>query len=240
MTKPVLIIKTGSTFDHTRARYGDFEDWVVASLPKDASVVICDAMREEPLPEPQHICGAIVTGSHAMVTDPPSWLGAVSTWLRSAHQQTALLGICFGHQLLAMTLGGDAGFHPQGPEVGCLDVTLTEHGLNDPLLGTLPKAFAAHLTHHQSALRLPAGAVVLAANNHEAHQAFRLGSQTWGVQFHPEFNEAAMADYIEAQRDVLTQHGANADALLAAIVPSPATALLARFYQLAKSPPIKD
>lgn len=239
MTKPLLIIKTGSTFDHTRARLGDFEDWVAASLPKDASVVICDAMREEKLPEPLSVCGAIITGSHAMVTENPAWLTPVKAWLQSAHPQIPLFGICFGHQLLAATLGGEAGFHPKGPEIGCFDVTLTEHGQNDQLLGTLPNAFAAHLTHHQSALRLPSDAVVLAANSHEAHQAFRLGSHTWGVQFHPEFNEAAMTDYIEAQRDVITQHGANAEALLGAITPSPATALLARFYQLTKSQPIK-
>lgn len=232
MTKPLLIIKTGATFEHTRARRGDFEDWITAALPKGTHSTVCNVLQGETLPGPFEVCGAVITGSHAMVTDNPAWLAPVKTWLQSAHQQIPLLGICFGHQLLATTLGGEAGFHPRGPEIGSFAVTLTAEGQADSLLGALPGTFTAHLTHHQSALRLPPAATVLARNRHEPHQAFRLGQCTWGVQFHPEFNEAAMADYIEAQRGVLAKHHADADVLLGNIQASPATTLLAAFYGL--------
>lgn len=231
MTKPLLIIKTGATFEPTRALRGDFEDWITTALPEGAQSVVCNVLQGETLPEPFDVCGAVITGSHAMVTDNPAWLHPVKNWLQSAHQHLPLLGICFGHQLLAATLGGEAGFHPSGPEVGSFAVTLTEHGQTDPILGALPSTFTAHLTHHQSALRLPPAATVLATNDHEPHQAFRLGESTWGVQFHPEFNEAVMADYIEAQRGVLAEHQADADTLLASIQVSPAARLLAEFYR---------
>ena len=235
MTKPLLIIKTGATFEHTRTHQGDFEDWITAALPEGANSTVCNVLQGETLPGPFEVCGAVITGSHAMVTDNPAWLAPVKTWLQSAHQQLPLLGICFGHQLLAATLGGEAGFHPRGPEIGSFAVTLTEHGQTDPLLSTLPSTFTAHLTHHQSALRLPPAAKVLATNSHEPHQAFRLGQCTWGVQFHPEFNEAVMADYIEAQRGVLAEHKVDADILLGGIQASPAGKLLAGFYELCAS-----
>jgi GMP synthase (glutamine-hydrolysing) len=48
----------------------------------------------------------------------------------------------------------------------------------------------------------------------EAHQAFAVGENAWGLQFHPEFDAATVACCIEESRDVLTQRGRNPDSLL--------------------------
>src|SRR5690625_6734079 len=81
-----------------------------------------------------------------------------------------MLGVCYGHQLMAAAFGGHVDFHPEGRESGTLAVRLTETGRADALLGTLPERFYAHLTHAQSVLEAPSDAQVLAFNDHDANQ----------------------------------------------------------------------
>ena len=87
--------------------------------PIGLPVVVLDPRRGDTLPPPAQISGAVVTGSHAMVSHREPWSEATGAWLAQlvAHG-TPLLGICFGHQLLAHALGGEAGNHPGGPEIG--------------------------------------------------------------------------------------------------------------------------
>jgi GMP synthase (glutamine-hydrolysing) len=176
--------------------------------------------------------GAIITGSPAMVTDQAGWMQSLAVWIREAVDRAIpLLGVCFGHQLLAEAMGGCVDYHPEGREIGTVAIELTESGKRDPLLGCLPDMFTAHVTHAQSVLRLPADAVLLAANAYEAHQAFRAGECAWGVQFHPEFSADIMRGYIDERAAVLHAQGRDVAALTAAIAETEAAnTLLKRFY----------
>src|SRR5690625_7156962 len=89
-----------------------------------------------------------------------------------------MLGVCYGHQLMAAAFGGHVDFHPEGRESGTLAVRLTETGRADALLRTLPERFYAHLTHAQSVLEAPSHAQVLAFNDHDANPAPRHGPRT--------------------------------------------------------------
>jgi GMP synthase (glutamine-hydrolysing) len=153
--RPLAIIKVGETFDAMRERRGDFEHWMAAGLGDTRlPVLVLDPRRGDTLPSPTEISGAIVTGSHAMASHREPWSEATGAWLAQlvAHA-TPVLGICFGHQLLADALGGEAGDHPQGMEIGTVDVELR------PGPPTMPSWAAcrrrAHVVHRQSALRLP-------------------------------------------------------------------------------------
>ncbi|MEZ5645365.1 MAG: glutamine amidotransferase [Burkholderiaceae bacterium] len=233
---PILIIKTGSTHAPLRERLGDFEDWIAAGLQSGgAATVVHDARGSGSLPAPDRLAGAVITGSHSMVSDREPWSEALLPWLQSAvRQDLPLLGICYGHQLLAHALGGEVGHHPAGVEIGTVVVNGLAAATTDPLLGTLPASFDAQAVHWQSVRRLPPGAIALARNAHDAHHAFRVGRHTWGVQFHPEFSDEAMRSYLERMENRLKDEGLDAAAISTAVRVTPeAASLLPHFARLA-------
>jgi len=235
---PLVIVKLGDTHEALRARRGDFENWIAAGLDTQTlPILVVDPRRGDALPAPDSLSGVVLTGSHAMVSHREPWSERTGEWLaRLVAQDTPVLGICYGHQLLAHALGGEAGDHPQGMEIGTVTVTLDEAAATDPLLGGLPAEFQAHVVHRQSALRLPAGAVRLAGNAHEPVQAFRVGANAWGVQFHPEFDAEAMRGYIDLLADDLKSGGADPAALRDGVGRTDAAAgLLGRFARIVEA-----
>ncbi len=94
---------------------------------------------------------------------------------------------CFGFQLMVKALGGNIVYDQEGMEVGTYDLTLTEAGREDELLGALPCQFRAQLGRKDRAERLPAGCVNLAFSERSPFQAMRIpGKLIWATQFHPE------------------------------------------------------
>jgi GMP synthase (glutamine-hydrolysing) len=228
----LALLKVGNSFPVTVARFGDFEDWTARGIGiMRTSVRTVSAHLPGPLPPFGQLAGVVVMGSHAMVSDREEWSERTACWVREVVQRgIPFLGICFGHQLLAHAMGGEVGFHPKGPEVGTRQIQLTPAAAGDPLFSSLPSVFLGHTTHSQTVLRLPLGTTVLARNAHEPHHAIRLGDCAWGVQFHPEFNEAVMRDYVDEQAESLREHGWDPVALHEAVCPTPESAGLLRHF----------
>ena len=177
----------------------------------------------------------MLTGSHHMVSDREPWSEALVPWLQAAvGAGTPVLGICYGHQLLAHALGGEVAHHPEGVEIGTVTVERHAASASDPLLGGLPARFCAQAVHWQSVRRLPPEAVLLAGSAHEAHHAFRIGERAWGVQFHPEFSDEALRAYLDGLGPTLAKEGLDAAQIAAALRPTPeAASVLPRFAKLA-------
>ena len=239
MTVPFLILETGQPVASMR-RHGSFAHWirVAAGLARDDAVFV-DVQRGEPLPSREGFAGVIVTGSAAMVTDRHGWSEASAGWLRdAAHAGTPLLGICYGHQLLAHALGGEVGDNPAGREMGTVCLQLAAPAQEDPLFAGLPARFPAQATHLQSVLRLPEGATVLASSAQDATHAFRWGERAWGVQFHPEFSTTHMRGYIRAREDALAREGHCGKRLAREVSAAPhARRVLRRFVRHARRHP---
>jgi GMP synthase (glutamine-hydrolysing) len=230
--KKLLIIKTGGTFDEYAAEQGDLEHWTARGMELDTGQWECvDVQAGERLPAPAGYIGCAITGSHDMVTDNARWIRDASAWVSKAvDARLPMLGICFGHQLMADALGGKAGYHPNGLEIGTAIVTRTEASDNDPLFSTLPKVFPGHVTHSQTALAIPPGAALLATGSHDPHQAFRVGENAWGVQFHPEFDVAAILHYIDLREETIAEQGLDVDAVRKTVKETPESAsILKRF-----------
>lgn len=233
--RPLLILKTGQTLPPLRVSGEDFEDWIIRGMAIGSDrVVVINAFLDEALPDLNTISGMIVTGSPAMVTERAPWSERCAAYMRDAVQNDVpVLGICYGHQLLAHACGGLVDYHPEGREIGTVEIVNTSAVQQDPLFSVMPPNFLGHTTHSQSVLRLPANAVLLASSAHDINQAFRLGDNAWGLQFHPEFDAQIMRGYVRERRDVLLAEGYDVNRLIESVSETPeATHLLKDFARL--------
>lgn len=100
-------------------------------------------------------------------------------------QEIPYLGICLGGQLLAKTMGGKVSKNAI-EEFGPHEIALTDAGKKDPLFAGFPARFPFCQWHADTFSTLPPDAVLLAEGNACKHQAFRYGTNAYGLQFHPE------------------------------------------------------
>ncbi|WP_013321105.1 glutamine amidotransferase [Gloeothece verrucosa] len=235
MTKPILIIKTGKTLTSIPAEKGDFEDWIISKMGiSRQETIIAEVYKTFALPNFDEISGVVITGSSSMVTDHHDWSEKTAAWLVDAvRQELPILGICYGHQLLAYALGGEVGKNPKGCEFGTVDIDLDEKAAQDPLLRGLPSTIKAHICHQQSVLKLPDHAIVLASSEKDPYQAFKIGEVVWGVQFHPEFDPEISREYINFDRENLIKEQQDPDKLIEQITDTPySNTILKRFFKV--------
>ena len=212
----LFILKVGSALPALVSKRGDFEDWIRfgMNIDQDAHVVV-DVPRGSPLPEYDLAAGVVITGSHAMVTEHQAWSERIAGWLPGAvASEIPVLGICYGHQLLAYALGGEVGDNPNGREYGTVEINFNDSVRGDALLGGLPTPIKAQTGHTQTVLRLPKAARRLANSERDRNQSFIVGNCAWGVQFHPEFDVEIMREYIHHNRQILRAEGQDPGELI--------------------------
>jgi GMP synthase (glutamine-hydrolysing) len=217
----VLVVQAGSADPAVRARFGDYPDWFARHLAPQVELRVVRPY-EEPLPAALGFDGILVTGSPRSVLDREPWMADTGGYLLQAARDRPVLGVCFGHQLLADALGGRVERNPRGREAGTSEVELTEAGRRDPLFASLPDRFAAQQTHADHVPALPPAATLLATNAFSPVQAFGAGEVLRAVQFHPEMDEERSRWLNQnRQRALDEQAPGGARAVLDSIRPSP-------------------
>ena len=145
------------------------------------------------------------------------WLPACESLLRKAvRHRVPTLGICLGAQLLAVAHGGTVAPAADGPEYGPRLVARRDAAESDPLFARVPFTPDVIQWHEDEITELPAGAVLLAASTRCPHQAFRLGTAAWGLQFHIEADVDMVAGWAAAGAEKLRARGLDPEALVAA------------------------
>ena len=148
------------------------------------------------LPETFEFDACVVTGSRASVYWDEPWIGELKSYVGDAIETgMPILGVCYGHQLLADVLGGrveDMGEY----EIGYRTV---EHDGENTLLAGVDDDFTVFTTHSDRVVEAPPGATVFAQNDYGLH-GFRKGD-VFSVQFHPEY-DMATAESVTTGKDL--------------------------------------
>lgn len=213
-------------------RFGDFDAWFARRISLRVDVVVARPFLE-PLPTPSGFDGFLVTGALESAVAPAPWMDGAGRWLLDAARLGPVLGVCFGHQLIARALGGRVERNPAGFEAGTCEVRLTEAGRGDPLLAGLPDPLLVQETHEDHVPELPPGARLLAGNAQAPVQAYAVGEAIRCVQFHPEI-DAPLARFMAEQGRARLDREApgGAAAVLAGIRETPeASGILDRWVE---------
>jgi len=132
----------------------------------------------------------MISGSAACVTDPVPWMDSLSSVIHQARdQKVPVLGICFGHQIVAHALFGHGSVRKaETPEIGWKSIEITGA---DPLLEGLGAEFKTFASHFDEVRDGIPGMTVLARSADCEVQAYRVdGNRIWGVQFHAEMKRS--------------------------------------------------
>ena len=130
--------------------------------------------------------------------DAHPWLMAEKALIREAVEGRGLpfLGLCLGHQLLAEALGGEVG-PSKTPEIGIMDVQMTEEGASGVWMDGLPEMFKVLQWHSAEVTKLPVGASVLATSPACTVQAMKWGTRAFSAQFHVEIEPDTVQNWAE-------------------------------------------
>ncbi len=172
--------------------------------------------RGEPIPDLDDYDALWVMGGPMDVWDIEEcpWLvsekSAIRRWVGELGKP--YLGLCLGHQLLADALGGTCGPMPV-PEIGVLEVELTNEGIADPIFTGMASTQKCLQWHSVRVAQAPEDAIVLAKSDACGIQAMRIGSNAWSMQYHVEIepdtvdNWGAVPAYAAALKTTLGDDG---------------------------------
>ena len=145
-------------------------------------------------PDPARYDGLIFMGGAMSVNDGLPHLEREARWVAQAVEAgRPVLGVCLGAQLIAKALGASVYRNPV-KEIGWFEIELTGEGAADPLFaGVGPRETV--FQWHGETFDLPPGARWLASSTACCHQAFRIGSSAYALQFHLEVTPEMIADW---------------------------------------------
>jgi len=158
----------------------------------------------EPVPDRLDADGLVVLGGDMSSLDDAGypWLEDIRALQRiAAEEGSPSLGICLGAQLMGQAFGGETAVGDRGLETGVVRVDWLDAAQHDELVAGLASPFLAGTMHGDTVSALPPDAVWLGAGEAYAHQAFRVGHSSWGVQFHPEINHSNYQLWADSHHD---------------------------------------
>lgn len=233
----LTIIQTGAVPDPLRPQFEDYPAMFRKMFQsRDGDFTFDDANAQSGvLPDPATLEGIVITGSPAGVYDDLPWLDPLRSFIRRAYDNgIPMLGVCFGHQIMADALGGDVGKSEKGWGLG----RHTYRVSNRPaFMSEAPDALSVACSHQDQVFAPPASAEVILRSEFTPNAGlYYRNGRAMSVQPHPEFEDDYAAALVELRR------GRAPDAVIEAALASMRTAsdtpalrdMIRRFFESAR------
>lgn len=184
------ILQTGNTPSEFVRAHGDFDDMFRLFLAEEDMSFDTFAVNKGILPNGvDDADGWLITGSKDGVYDGHAWISSLEDFIRHcAAKEHPVVGVCFGHQVMAQALGGSVQKFGGGWTIGC-----------DQYRFSWGEDLSLIAWHQDQVLRPPASAVVIGRSARSEHAALMYGDYGLSFQPHPEFEMSFVRDMLEAQ-----------------------------------------
>lgn len=199
----LTILQVGQTPDPMQAKFGrrpeQFQK-MLAQTGEDFTFETVFVLDGEPLPDPTQVEGVVITGSAASAYENLDWLEPLRAFIRAAYANgTPMLGVCFGHQIMADALGGKVEKSGKGWGIGRHTYAMTS---KDDALKDLPNAVSIMASHQDQVVTPPANADTFLASEFTPYAGlvYQNGAAI-SVQPHPEFDKAYSLGLVELRRN---------------------------------------
>ena len=171
------ILQTGLAPDALAPEMGDYPDMFARLLDGHGFTFRTYKVVDGEFPKGVKDCeGWLITGSRHGVYEDHPWIPPLEQFIRDAFTaHVPVVGICFGHQIVAQAMGGKVERYADGWAVGATDYTFQG------------ETITLNAWHRDQVVKAPAGAKVIASNDFCANAALLYDDRALTVQAHPEF-----------------------------------------------------
>jgi GMP synthase-like glutamine amidotransferase len=198
------ILKTDAVREELVGEFGEYPDMfesLLSAVDPNLEFITYDAESGQLPASVEEADAFLITGSKSSVYEDKHWIHALAEFVRELHAaQKKLIGICFGHQLVALALGGNTVKSDKGWGVGVHPATFNRlpswHDGENP-------EFKLLVSHQDQVVTTAPGTEVLAGSDFCENAVCQLGEHILTFQGHPEFIHAYSENLLNIRRELI-------------------------------------
>jgi len=184
----VVLFSAGPGLPDVVKEYGHSSEWIPDLIKNKNIEIVVRKAYEGDLGDINEADAWIISGSKYSVYDDCKWIENLIDYVsKLINANKSVLGICFGHQLVAKCLGAEVKKNPLGWELGSYQISLSDKGIDHPLFSGINEGDIVYESHQDVVCNMTQGMTSLAFTD-KANQSFSFRENIFGVQFHPEFS----------------------------------------------------
>jgi len=201
-----VFVEVDGTDGEAKVKYGSYADmfrvWIETSISTAKLTFHTFDVQKSQFPENISDYDVyMITGSRLSAYDDIDWLREFECYIRKLDQhQAKLIGICFGHQIIAKALGGEVIKNPLGWELSWAQFDFNEAGSSVFSIGSDDKTVNLYYSHQDIVSKIPPGFISIGGNKLTEHQCMVKSNYIITIQGHPEFKKDFMEVILQSKK----------------------------------------